>query len=96
MQPASLQKKRPDLNSAQVQGETQIQALQSPQLANQGVQSLGAEALAQGAQRNLAVPSLVGRGLEHPGLVGGVSAHGSGWNEMNSKVPSNPNHSGIL
>ena len=28
------------------------------------------------------VPGQVGQGLEHPGLVEGVPAHGRGWNEI--------------
>jgi len=35
----------------------------------------------------------VGWGFGQPVLVGGVSAHGRGWDEM---VPSNPNHSLLL
>lgn len=86
MQPAGLQKNLASINFAQAQGT----ALQSPQLANQGVQSLGAEALAQAAQGNLAVPfpSLPGWALEHPGVVRGVPAHGTGGNKMSSKVPT--------
>lgn len=91
--PLHSKKTRANINSAKVQAT----ALQSAQLANQGVQSLGAEALAaQAAQGNLAVPFPVGWRLEQPALVGGDPAHGSGWNEMSSKAPSNSNHSGIV
>lgn len=90
MQPVSLSK-----NKSQYKFCPSTTALQSPLRANQGVQSLGAEALAQAAQGNLAVPSLAGWGLEKLGLVGGVPAHGSGWNEMSSKLPFNSNHSGL-
>ena len=34
--------------------------------------------------------------LEQPGIVEGDPAHGRGWDGVGFKVPSNPNHSGIL
>lgn len=37
-----------------------------------------------------------GRGPEQPDLVGGVPAHGSGWNWIGFKVLSDANHSTIL
>lgn len=39
--------------------------------------------------------SQVGWGLEQLGTVEGDPTRGRGWNEMSSKAPSNPSHSGI-
>ncbi|TRZ10592.1 hypothetical protein HGM15179_016516 [Zosterops borbonicus] len=58
----------------------------------------GEEALVQISQRSCgcpwisgSVPGQVGWGLEQPGIVEGVPAHGRGWNGTIFKVLSNPN-----
>ena len=62
----------------------------------------GGEPLAQVAQRSCGCPipggvqGQVGRGLEQPGLVGGVPAQGRGWHWVAFKALSNPNPSVIL
>jgi len=62
----------------------------------------GGEALAHVAQRSCGCPlpgsaqGQVGRGLEHPGLVEAVPAHGRGLEPEELLVPSSSNHSTIL
>ena len=58
----------------------------------------GAEALAQDAQSSCGWPWIPGNvqgqagwGLEQPGTVEVVPAHGREWNWMSFKVPSSPN-----
>ena len=59
----------------------------------------GGEALEQVAQGSCGGPipgsaqGQVGWGFGQPGLVGGIPAHGRGWNWVIFKVLSNPNHS---
>ena len=64
----------------------------------------GEQALAQGAQRSCGCSWIPGSaqgqaghwGLEQPGIVEGIPVHAGVQNEMGLKVPSNPNHFGIL